>query len=42
MESAFDFIARAKEKFKNGTPDGKRCIFVALGSNASLKTGSCC
>lgn len=37
MESAFDFVTRAKEEFENGTLEKRRRIFLALGSNLTLK-----
>ncbi len=37
MESGFEFVARAKDKFKNGSPDGKKSIFIALGNKRELK-----
>jgi site-specific DNA recombinase len=36
MDQAFKFVKRAKEKFENGTPEEKRQIFLALGSNPSI------
>ncbi|MET4424257.1 site-specific DNA recombinase [Bradyrhizobium sp. JR18.2] len=37
MESAFDFVTHAKEEFENGTLEKRRRIFLALGSNLTLK-----
>src|SRR3989344_2347066 len=36
MDKAFKFVKLAKEKFANGTPEERRQIFLALGSNPSL------
>jgi site-specific DNA recombinase len=37
MENALSFVATAREKFKNGAPEQRRRIFMALGSNLLLK-----
>lgn len=37
MESAFDFVTHAKGEFENGTLETRRRIFLALGSNLTLK-----
>jgi site-specific DNA recombinase len=37
MDSAFDFILQAKDEFENGSLEKRRRIFLALGSNLTLK-----
>ena len=37
MEFALSFVTNARNKFKNGTPVERRGIFLALGSNLTLK-----
>lgn len=37
MDSAFDFILKAREEFENGGFEKRRRIFLALGSNLTLK-----
>lgn len=37
MESAFKFVTRAKEEFENGSLEKRRRIFLAIGSNLTLK-----
>jgi DNA invertase Pin-like site-specific DNA recombinase len=37
MQDALTFVATARQKFQNGTPEARRSIFLALGSNLILK-----
>ena len=37
MESAFKFVTHAKDEFENGGLEKRRLIFLALGSNLTLK-----
>ena len=37
MDSAFDFVLKAKDDFENGSLEKRRRIFLALGSNFQLK-----
>ncbi len=37
MESAFNFVTHAKEEFEKGGLEKRRRIFLALGSNLTLK-----
>ena len=37
METAFNFVAHAKEEFERGDLEKRRRIFLALGSNLTLK-----
>lgn len=36
MQDALSFVATARQKFQNGTPEARRSIFLALGSNLVL------